>query len=112
MPLYVIALVMMKFASKMFTGLAFDSGGVTAGGLTSAFLTPLTLGIAQAVNADTILTNGFGIIAFMSVTPLIAVQTLGIIYEKRYKKLRKVKNEQELIELNKLSNNGGTADDK
>lgn len=91
-PLYLIALIMMKFTPKLFVGLAFDSGGVTGGALTSAFLTPLTLGIAQAVAEMTnsqlsILSNGFGIIAFISVTPLIAVQALGIIYNIRSNKL-------------------------
>ncbi len=86
-PLYALALILMIFTPKMFVGLAFDSGGVTGGALTSAFLTPLTLGIAQTVSTkfggnETILTNGFGIIAFISVTPLIAVQILGIIYER------------------------------
>ncbi len=91
-PLYAISLIMMKFTPRLFVGLAFDSGGVTGGALTSAFLTPLTLGIAQAVAKMTgsemsILTNGFGIIAFISVTPLIAVQALGIIYQLRSKKI-------------------------
>ncbi len=91
-PLYAISLVMMIFTPRLFVGLAFDSGGVTGGALTSAFLTPLTLGIAQAVEHMTgsetsILTNGFGIIAFISVTPLIAVQALGIVYNLRAKKL-------------------------
>ena len=90
-PLYAIALVMMKYTPRLFVGLAFDSGGVTGGALTSAFLTPLTLGVAQAVAetagpaAQSVLTNGFGIIAFISVTPLIAVQFLGIVYNKQYK---------------------------
>jgi hypothetical protein len=84
-PLYAAALIMMLFTNKMFVGLAFDSGGVSGGALTSAFLTPMTLGIAQAVaettpNAQSVLTNGFGIIAFISITPIIAVQTMGIIY--------------------------------
>ncbi len=91
-PLYAIALLMMKFTPTLFVGLAFDSGGVTGGALTSAFLTPLTLGIAQSVaemngSEMSILTNGFGIIAFISVTPLIAVQALGIIYRIRSEKL-------------------------
>ncbi len=91
-PLYAIALIMMKFTPRLFVGLAFDSGGVTGGALTSAFLTPLTLGIAQAVAVQSgspisILTNGFGIIAFISVTPLIAVQALGIIYNIRSQRL-------------------------
>ena len=111
-PLYAIALIMMKFSSKMFVGLAFDSGGVTAGGLTSAFITPFALGIAQAVRnaaaaageaSQSILMNGFGIISFMSVMPLIAVQTLGLIYELRFRRLRKEEEERELEELDELT---------
>lgn len=90
-PLYAISLIMMIFTPKLFVGLAFDSGGVTGGALTSAFLTPLTLSIAKAVaekngSQMSILTNGFGIISFISVTPLIAVQALGIIYNIRLKR--------------------------
>ena len=90
-PLYAVSLVMMKFTPKLFVALAFDSGGVTGGALTSAFLTPLTLSIAQAVaekNGGTmsILTNGFGIISFISVTPLIAIQALGILYQIQLKR--------------------------
>ena len=87
-PLYALSLIMMIFTPKLFVGLAFDSDGVTGGALTSAFLTPLTLSIAQSVAATrggelSILTNGFGIISFISVTPLIAIQALGIIYNIR-----------------------------
>ena len=92
-PLYIIAIVMMKFSSKMFVGLAFDSGGVVGGALSSAVLTPLTLGVAQAVataagdKALSILMNGFGILAFISVTPLIAVQVMGLMRSKSAKNL-------------------------
>jgi hypothetical protein len=109
LPLYLVALVMMRFTSKMFVGLAFDSGGVSGGALTSAFLTPFTLGIAQAValaegpSAQSVLTNGFGIIAFVSVTPLIAVQTLGIIYEVRRKKALIRAQEEEFLGLEELT---------
>jgi len=107
-PLYVLALIMMKFTPRLFVGLAFDSGGVSGGALTSAFLTPLTLGIAQAVaassgpGAQSVLTNGFGIIAFISVTPLIAVQALGLIYDRQYRKALKLSEEQELADLAEL----------
>ena len=107
-PLYAAALIMMPFTSRLFVGLAFDSGGVTGGALTSAFLTPLTLGIAQSVaagagpNAQSILTNGFGIIAFISVTPLIAVQTLGIIYGFHMKKVQKLTIENDIAGLEEL----------
>ncbi len=93
-PLYAISLIMMVFTPNLFVGLAFDSGGVTGGALTSAFLTPLTLSIATAVaeangSQMSILTNGFGIISFISVTPLIAIQALGIIYNIRVKRAEK-----------------------
>ncbi len=109
-PLYAVALIMMKFTSKLFVGLAFDSGGVTGGALTSAFLTPLTLGAAQAVaeavgpGAQSVLTNGFGIIAFISVTPLIAVQALGMIYDMRLRKEQKLMAETEFADIEELAN--------
>ncbi len=95
LPLYVISIILMIFTPKLFVGLAFDSGGVTGGALTSAFLTPLTLSIAQSVaelsgTTMSVLTNGFGIISFISVTPIIAIQALGIIYDVKSKKLAKL----------------------
>jgi len=115
-PLYAAALIMMRFTSTLFVGLAFDSGGVTGGALTSAFLTPLTLGIAQAVavsagpDARSVLTNGFGVIAFISVTPLIAVQTLGIVYDVRSKKAGRLSDENELSDLKALVSHPDGAD--
>lgn len=108
-PLYAIALIMMIFTPKLFVCLAFDSGGVTGGALTSAFLTPLTLGMAQAIahkstsGGQSILINGFGIIAFISVTPLIAIQFLGIVYDIALKKVDMVAKEAELNELEELA---------
>lgn len=107
-PLYLIALIMMIFTPKLFVGLAFDSGGVTGGALTSAFLTPLTLSIAKSVaeangGEMSILTNGFGIISFISVTPLIAVQALGIIYNIRLKRAEKEAAEESLAELEEFT---------
>jgi len=107
-PLYALAIIMMKFTSPLFVGLAFDSGGVTGGALTSAFLTPLTLGVAQGVgamvgiNAQSILTSGFGVIGFISVTPLIAIQALGIAYELRQKRYQKLAEEDEFMDLKPL----------
>ncbi|HOJ48419.1 MAG TPA: DUF1538 domain-containing protein [Bacillota bacterium] len=107
-PLYIIALVMMIYTPKLFVGLAFDSGGVSGGALTSAFLTPLTLGVSQAVAAangtqGSILVNGFGLIAFISVTPLISVQFLGIVYDIRTRKANKELSEAELHEMEELA---------
>jgi len=108
-PLYGIALLMMLFTPKLFVGLAFDSGGVSGGALTSAFLTPLTLGMAQAAAAaspsggQSILVSGFGIIAFISVTPLIAVQFLGIVYSTTLKKIQGSLDKAEIDDLEALS---------
>ena len=95
---------MMKFTPKLFVGLAYDSGGVTGGALTSAFLTPLTLSIAGQVALSSggtmsVLTNGFGIISFISVTPIIAIQILGIVYEVCSKKASKMEEEYAFEEL-------------
>ena len=103
-PLYAISLLMMIFTPKLFVGLAFDSGGVTGGALTSAFLTPLTLSIAGAVAEAgggrlSVLTNGFGIISFISVTPLIAIQALGIIYQIRLKRAEAEAREESFEDL-------------
>lgn len=108
-PLYAIALIMMLFTPKLFVGLAFDSGGVSGGALTSAFLTPLTLGVAQAVAASngsqgqSILVNGFGIIAFISVTPLIAVQFLGIVYDINLKRANRSLQDAEMTDFDELA---------
>lgn len=108
-PLYGIALIMMLFTPKLFVGLAFDSGGVSGGALTSAFLTPLTLGVAQAVAAksnqggQSILVNGFGIIAFISVTPLIAVQLLGIVYNISIRKTNRTLDDAERMDFEELA---------
>ncbi|WP_313129667.1 DUF1538 domain-containing protein [Anaerocolumna sp.] len=108
-PLYAISLILMIFTPKLFVGLAFDSGGVSGGALTSAFLTPLTLGVAQAVAATSkagglsILVNGFGIIAFISVTPLIAVQFLGIVYDIEIHKTQRLLEDAEIEDFEELA---------
>ena len=108
-PLYALSLAMMLFTSDLFVGLAFDSGGVTGGALTSAFLTPLTLGTAQAVAqkaggaAQSVLTNGFGIIAFISVTPLITVQALGILYARQIRVAKRRQDALDALEYDELA---------
>lgn len=107
-PLFLVSIIMMKFAPKLFVGLAFDSGGAASGALVAAFLAPLSLGAAQAVSeisgsgSDAVLTNGFGIIAFISVMPIIAVQSLGIIYDYKLRKMQKSAMDDELAELDEL----------
>jgi len=80
-------------------------------------LTPLTLGVAQAVAATSpsggqpILVNGFGIIAFISVTPLIAVQFLGIVYNINIKKAEKALKDAEMNDIKELASLAGIVEE-
>lgn len=79
-PGYVIALVMSRFVPKIFVGIAFDSGGVASGPMTSTFLLPLCIGACTALGGD-VMTDAFGAVALVALTPLIAVQIMGITYK-------------------------------
>ena len=78
-PGYLIALVMSLFVPKMFVGIAFDSGGVASGPMTSTFLLPLSIGTCTAVGGN-IMTDAFGVVALVALTPLIAIQIMGLVY--------------------------------
>ena len=80
----IISLVLMRFTPKIFTAIAFDAGGATGGTLTAAFLLPIAIGTCVATDAN-ILTGAFGLAAFVSLTPLITIQIVGIIYKYKHK---------------------------
>ncbi len=77
-PGYAIALTMTFFVPQMFTGIAFDSGGVASGPMTATFLLPLAMGACEAVGGN-IMTDAFGIVAMVAMTPLLTIQILGLI---------------------------------
>ena len=79
-PGYVSALVMSLFVPKIFVGIAFDSGGVASGPMTSTFLLPLSIGVCSAVGGN-IMTDAFGVVALVALTPLIAIQIVGLVYK-------------------------------
>ncbi len=87
-PGYVIALVMSLFVPKMFVGIAFDSGGVASGPMTSTFLLPLSIGTCQSLGGN-LMTDAFGVVALVALTPLIAIQTMGLVYKAKADKLQK-----------------------
>lgn len=78
-PGYIIALIMSLFVPKIFVGIAFDSGGVASGPMTSTFLLPLCIGACTTAGGD-IMTDAFGVVALVALTPLIAIQIMGICY--------------------------------
>ena len=79
-PGYIIALVMSRFVPKIFVGIAFDSGGVASGPMTSTFLLPLCIGACEMLGGS-IMTDAFGAVALVALTPLISVQIMGIAYQ-------------------------------
>jgi len=82
---YLVAMIMMKFTPDIFTMVAFDSGGAVTGPMTTSFLLPLIIGICYACGAN-VLTDGFGLVALVAMSPLITIQTLGIIYDRKSQK--------------------------
>lgn len=83
-PGYAIALVLSRLVPSVFVGIAFDSGGVASGPMTSTFLLPLAMGACSAVGGD-VVTDAFGIVAFVAMAPLIAIQIMGLIYKHKTK---------------------------
>ncbi len=88
-PGYIIALAMSKLVPKIFVGIAFDSGGVASGPMTSTFLLPLCIGACE-MHGGNLMTDAFGVIALVALTPLIAVQIMGIQYKFKLNRLQKI----------------------
>ena len=82
LPGYGLALLLSFFVPKIFTAIAFDSGGVASGPMTAAFLLPFAMGACAALGGN-IITDAFGVVAMVAMTPLIALQLLGLVYRIR-----------------------------
>lgn len=78
-PGYFISLGLSFFVPRLYTAIAFDSGGVASGPLTSSFILPLAIGACAAIHdgGNSILSYAFGIVAMVAMTPLITIQVLG-----------------------------------
>jgi hypothetical protein len=86
LPTYIIAIALMYFVPDLFIGIAFDSGGVASGPMTATFILAFIQGAAEAVEGANVLVDGFGMIAMVASTPLIALQILGLIYKAKSRK--------------------------
>ena len=84
-PGYLAAIIMSFFTPKIFTAIAFDSGGVASGPMTATFLLPFAMGACDAIGGS-IITDAFGVVAMVAMTPLITIQMLGLLYQYRLKK--------------------------
>ena len=107
-PGYIVALCLSFFVPKIFTAIAFDSGGVASGPMTATFLLPFAMGACQTVGGN-IVQDAFGIVAMVAMTPLIAIQLLGTVYKLQAMKSEKIEtapvsyldslDEDDIIEL-------------
>ena len=84
-PGYALALLLSFRVPKIFTAIAFDSGGVASGPMTATFLLPFAQGACVAVEGN-IVTDAFGVVAMVAMTPLITIQILGAAYQYQEKK--------------------------
>ncbi len=92
LPGYALALVLTFFTPPMFTGIAFDSGGVASGAMVSSFVLPLAVGACYTLSGGStanIMTQAFGCVAFVALTPLISIQILGIVYQRKTRRIRR-----------------------
>lgn len=89
LPGYATALILTIFTPKLFTGIAFDSGGVASGAMVSSFVLPMAIGACSVLAPSQIMTLAFGCVALVALAPLISIQVLGIHYKHKtttYKK--------------------------
>lgn len=95
-PGYAAAIILSFFVPKIFTAIAFDSGGVASGPMTATFLLPFSVGACEAVGGN-IVTDSFGVVAMVAMTPLITIQILGFIYRIQEKKAAGVRSPEEVV---------------
>lgn len=104
LPGYALALGLSFAVPPVFTSIAFDSGGVASGPMTATFLLPFAMGACEALGGN-LLTDAFGIVAMVAMTPLIIIQLIGLSYELKTKKAKKqtqiplIDMDSEFIEL-------------
>ncbi|HZK01082.1 MAG TPA: DUF1538 domain-containing protein, partial [Tissierellaceae bacterium] len=70
----------------IFVGIAYDSGGVASGPMTATFILAFAQGAASSIPTANVLIDGFGVIAMVAMTPLVAIQILGLIFKYKAKK--------------------------
>ena len=99
-PGYLIAVILSFCVPKIFTSIAFDSGGVASGPMTATFLLPFAMGACEALEGN-IVTDAFGVVAMVAMTPLLTIQLLGLVYQWKLnrEKLAQEAGDEEVIDL-------------
>lgn len=99
-PGYALALILSFFVPDIYTAIAFDSGGVASGPMTATFMLQFMIGASKTLGGDP-LSDAFGVVAIVAMMPLISIQAVGVIYERRRKPAEKGETfaDDEIIEL-------------
>ncbi len=84
-PGYLLALLLIRYSSKTFTSIAFDSGGVATGPMTVTFIMAVSVGAAGVIEGRDPLLDGFGMITLVALAPILAVLILGQLFTRRQK---------------------------
>ncbi|KOF12013.1 hypothetical protein AC739_00400 [Planococcus glaciei] len=82
-PGYLLAFILVFFSQPIFTAIAFDSGGVSTGPMTVTFISAMAVGVASVTEGRDPLVDGFGLIALVALTPILAVLILGLIFTRK-----------------------------
>ena len=86
LPGFALAALMSYAVPPIFVGIAYDSGGVASGPMTATFVLAFAQGAAGAIPTANVMVDGFGVIAMVAMTPLVAIQLLGFIFKIKSKK--------------------------
>lgn len=89
LPGFSAAIILSFFVPKIFVGIGFDSGGVAAGAMSAAFVLPFTIGACEAMGGNVII-EAFGVVGMIAMMPPITVQIMGMIYNAKLKKARRL----------------------
>ena len=81
-PGYALSLLLSFFVPDIYTAIAFDSGGVASGPMTATFMLQFMMGTCSALGGN-ILTDAFGVVALVAMMPLLSIQMVGFIYERK-----------------------------
>ena len=85
-PGFIISVILSYKVPPIFVGIAFDSGGVASGPMTATFILALSQGAAEMIPTANVLVDGFGVIAMVAMTPVLAIHILGLIYQRNLDK--------------------------
>ncbi len=86
LPGFALAAFLSYRVPPIFVGIAYDSGGVASGPMTATFVLAFAQGAAHTIPVADVMSEGFGVIAMVAMTPLVAIQLLGVVFRRKEEK--------------------------